>query len=134
MRNFGAALLKAGRIVDNRLRPIAQPNPPERHSSGKMNKTETAYANHLEMLKQAREICWYGFEAVTLRLAKNTRYTPDFAVIDKDGRLVFIEVKGFWRDDARVKIKVANEMYPFRFVAVTKKRQKDGGGWNEERF
>lgn len=30
------------------------------------------------------------------------------------------EVKGFWTDDAKVKIKVAAEQYPFRFIAFKK--------------
>lgn len=47
---------------------------------GEMNPTERAYAEHLELLKQAGEITWYGFEAIKLRLGKNTFYTPDFAV------------------------------------------------------
>lgn len=44
------------------------------------------------------------------------------------------EVKGFWRDDARAKIKIAADLYPFRFIAVMKRRKKDGGGWSEEVF
>ena len=40
------------------------------------------------------------------------------------------EVKGFWRDDARVKIKVAADIYPFRFLAI--KKAKDG--WEKESF
>ena len=44
------------------------------------------------------------------------------------------EVKGHWQDDARVKIKVAAEQYPFRFVAVKARAKKDGGGFSEEEF
>lgn len=40
----------------------------------------------------------------------------------------------FWQDDARAKIKIAAAMFPFRFVAVTVKAKKDGGGWNVEVF
>jgi len=40
------------------------------------------------------------------------------------------EVKGFWQDDARVKVKVAASLYPFRFVALTHKR----GIWQIEDF
>ncbi len=39
-------------------------------------------------------------------------------------------MKGHWEDDARVKIKVAAEMYPFRFVAITSSR-KDGFAYEE---
>jgi hypothetical protein len=103
-----------------------------------MNKWETEYSYELEARRQAGEILWWGFEAMTLRLADRTRYTPDFAVLVCNGRggeishyLQFHECKGFWRDDARVKIKVAAEMFPFRFIAV---RKRKGGGWDREEF
>jgi hypothetical protein len=44
------------------------------------------------------------------------------------------EVKGFWVDDARVKIKVAADMYPVEFIAIKKQAKKDGGGWAVEAF
>jgi hypothetical protein len=44
------------------------------------------------------------------------------------------EVKGHWEEDARVKIKVAASIYPFRFIAVTARARKDGGGWVLEEF
>ena len=73
---------------------------------GVMNKTEQRYAFHLAGLRQAGQIARYDFEPVKLRLADRTFYTPDFRVIIPDGTIEFHEVKGFWRDDARVKIKV----------------------------
>lgn len=102
--------------------------------SGQMNKTEARYAEHLEAHRAAGMISWFGFEAVKLRLADNTFYTPDFAVLAKDSVLEFHEVKGFWQDDARVKIKVAADRFPFRFIAVTERRRKDGGGYSVEVF
>ena len=51
-----------------------------------------------------------------------------------NGQLEAHEVKGFWEDDAKVKIKVAAELYPFSFVAVTKKPKKHGGGWELTKF
>jgi hypothetical protein len=97
---------------------------------GKMNKTETAYAQHLELQKHAGEVLWWRFEGIKLRLADNTFYTSDFAVLPRDGVLELHECKGFWQDDARVKIKVAAALYPFRFIAVKKK----GKGWEREDF
>lgn len=99
---------------------------------GELNKTEQAYRAHLESLKQAGEVLWYRFEGIKLRLADNTFYTPDFAVMLANGELEMREVKGFWQEDARVKIKVAADQYPFRFIAVTAKAKKHGGGWNVE--
>lgn len=105
-----------------------------RMKAGKMNKTEAAYAALLESHKQAGEIQWYAFEGMTFKLADNTRYTPDFAVLRSDGLMEIHEVKGFWRDDGRVKIKVAAELFPFRFLAVKKQSKKAGGGWDVEVF
>lgn len=105
-----------------------------RMKSGKMNKTEAAYAEHLKMKQAAGEILWWRFEGLKFRLADNTFYTPDFAVLCADGTLEAHEVKGYWQDDAKVKIKIAAEMYPLRFVAIYARPKKDGGGWRMEEF
>lgn len=83
-----------------------------------MNKTEQAYAEHLHQRKLAGEILDYKFEAYTLKLANNCRYTPDFMVLMPDGTMQFHEVKGYWLDDAKVKIKVAARQFPHIFLAV----------------
>lgn len=101
---------------------------------GSLNRTEARYAAHLAALQAAGEILWHRFEGLKLRLADATFYTPDFAVLAADGVLECHEVKGFWHDDARVKIKVAAGLYPFRFLAVTARAAKDGGGWAREDF
>ena len=105
-----------------------------RLKTGAMNKTEQAYSLHLERLRQAGYVAWYKFEGVKLRLADNTFYSPDFAVMLAAGQMQMHEVKGYWMDDAKVKIKVASDMYPFEFVAVKAKAKKDGGGWLTEEF
>lgn len=105
-----------------------------RLKSGTMNRTEAAYAAHLELLRSAGEVVWSRFEGVKLRLADNTFYTPDFAVMAADGVMEMHEVKGFWTDDARVKIKVAADQYPFRFMAFKPVPKGKGGGWAREEF
>ena len=105
-----------------------------RLKAGTMNKTEAEYAQELELRKHAGEIAWYRFEGLKLRLADNTFYTPDFAVMRSNGLMECHEVKGFWTDDARVKIKVAADAYPFAFFAVRKATKRDGGGWAWEEF
>jgi hypothetical protein len=105
-----------------------------RLKTGQRNKTELAYEQHLTRQQQAGEIAWFRFEGVKLRLADNTFYTPDYAVMRSDGLMEMHEVKGIWTDDARVKIKVAAEMYPFRFLAVKVRPKRDGGGWQIETF
>jgi hypothetical protein len=85
-----------------------------------MNATETAYALHLELLRRAGEIRAWSYEPMKLRLADKTYYSPDFLVVLGNGEMELHETKGFWQDDARVKIKVAAEQFPwFRFAAFT---------------
>lgn len=100
--------------------------------AGVMNKTEAAYARYLDEEKRLGMILDWRFEAVKLKLAEGRCfYTPDFLVIVANGVVEFREVKGFWRDDARVKIKVAASLFPwFTFKAVT----RDGARWQEEHF
>lgn len=105
-----------------------------RLKAGAKNKTEQAYDDHLRLRQLAGEVVWYRFEGIKLRLADGTFYSPDFAVMVASGQLEIHEVKGFWQDDARVKIKVAADLYPFRFIAVTAKAKRDGGGWQVEEF
>jgi hypothetical protein len=95
-----------------------------------MNRTEAAYDAYLWQLRYAGEVLWHRFEGIKLRLADNTFYTCDFAVLPKSGVLEMREIKGFWEDDARVKIKVAAALYPFKFIGVKKR----GSGWETEEF
>ena len=105
-----------------------------RLKTGERNKTESAYESLLKQRQMAGEVVWFRFEGMKLRLADNTFYTPDFAVMLRNGQMEMHEVKGRWMDDARAKIKTAAEMYPFRFLAVTQQTKKAGGGWNVEAF
>lgn len=101
---------------------------------GQMNKTEASYAAFLSDELHVGRIQWFKFEGVKLRLADNTFYTPDFAVMADDGVIELHEVKGFWTDDARAKIKIAADIYPFRFKAFKLAPKKNGGGWSVEEF
>jgi len=107
-----------------RPRPRTQPIP------GTMNKLEQDYAAYLHTLLLTGEIVSYQYEAVKFRLAKRGFYTPDFMVVCPD-RIEFHETKGFWEEDARLKIKVVAEQHPeFLFVGVQRKSKK----WILEEF
>ena len=104
-----------------------------------MNKIEAAYAAHLECCKSAGEIRRYEFEGMKFRLAEGAYYTPDFIVRRPNDTLECHEVKGFWREAARVRIKVAAEQWPeFRWCAVQRTTAKDRragmGEWKREWF
>ena len=105
-----------------------------RLKSGEMNKTETAYAGHLETLKQAGEVLWYRFEGIKLKLADHTHLTVDFAVMTQEGYIELHDVKGakaIVQDDAKVKMKVAASQFPFRFFFVYPV-DKRRSGWTLE--
>jgi hypothetical protein len=114
----------------------------KQHKTGEMNRGESMYRAHLAMRKVVGEIAEFRFESIKLRLADNTYYTPDFDVQLADGTIEFHEVKGrtmlkradgskvegAWsHEDAKLKIKVAAEMFPeFGFCIVFPSKQ---GGW-----
>jgi hypothetical protein len=99
-----------------------------------MNGLEREYAAHLKLRQHAGEIEWWSFEGIKLRLADACFYCPDFMILLTGGEIEMHEVKGgkkhgYWcEDDAKVKVKVAADMFPFRFKIVW----KYDGKWNEE--
>ena len=101
-----------------------------RYKKGEMNKTELAYSQWLTALQNGGQIKQFFFEAVTLKIGPNCRYTPDFMVITAELDVEFHEVKGFWQDDARVKIKVASEKFPFKFIGIRLVKK----AWEREEF
>lgn len=96
---------------------------------GEMNGAEKAYAAQLEERRVSGEIEWWAYEPFNLRLAKRTYYKPDFGVMLADGELQVHEVKGHFEHDAKVRVKVAAETFPFRFFLVRKRSKRDGGGF-----
>lgn len=104
-----------------------------RHIAGRMNGLEKRYAAHLDLRKITGEILDWKFEPMKLKLAPSTFYSPDFGIRFFDGWIELHETKGFWEDDARVKVKVAAEMFPwFSFVGVM--WMKGAKDWKFERF
>jgi hypothetical protein len=101
-----------------------------RLKAGVMNKSEAEYSELLERRKLTGQVIDYKFEAVTFKLAPDTRYTPDFFVLLPNMEIEFYEVKGWMMEDSFVKIKIAAELFPFRFFLVRKKLKRDGGGWD----
>lgn len=109
----------------------------KRHTPGVMNGTEKAYAEILEGRKRAGEIIEWWFEAVTFKLANDTRYTSDFAILFADGSMEFVDAKGGGPIDPKslVKIKCAAEkFYQFKFVIEQKLSKKLGGNWKRTEY
>lgn len=99
-----------------------------------MNKLEAAYSCYLEALVHSKNVIRWRFEPLKLRIGRSAYYKPDFMVVVGSfghEKIELHETKGFWREAARVRIKVAADLFPeFTFIAI----QRKGGFWTEERF
>jgi len=82
------------------------------------NKTETRFENdYIRDWQISGQLENYGFETITLKIANGCRYTPDWVVkfSDPTRPITFYEIKArnmIW-DDAKVKLKVAADKYPY---------------------
>lgn len=103
----------------------------DRRYHGCQNQLELDYADLLEADRRALKLSDWSCNAVKIKLANGAWYMPDFLVIRNDGTVELHETKGFWREAAKVRIKVASSMYPgIQFIVVTRKN----GQWRYERF
>lgn len=134
------AMLEQKLRAEGKLPPKESPKPVHgkerlyalgRLKVGEKNQTEQRYED--EVLKPGMivgDILWYAFEGIKLRLADNTFLTVDYAVLPKDGMLTMVDVKGaaaIVQEDARVKMRVAADTYPFAFQMAFP--TKGGSGW-----
>lgn len=117
----------------------------QRRAKGERNKTEAAYEDHLRLLNRAGEIDDFKFEGIKLKLADNTHFTPDFIVFAADGVVELHDTKGTTKktrasgvkesvpwieEDAKLKLKIVAELFPFRVFAVF----KTADGWIKQQF
>jgi len=93
-----------------------------------MNKLEAAWAEVLREREIRGEVLWWRYEGISVRLANGAWYTPDFAVVVDGGEMECHECKGFMREAAHVRLKVAAETFPMRFVLV----RREKGAWAAE--
>lgn len=116
----------------------------KRKQPGEMNGVERRMYAELTKDRDEGRIAEFAYESHKLRLADRLHYTPDFWILHNDGTIEFRETKAAWRDkktkqfkphwedDARCKIKVAAELFPwYRFTAYSDVRGKD---WIVEEF
>ncbi len=116
----------------------------KRRAPGERNKLEAAYEAHLETLYRAGLIQGYRFEGIKVKLADNTFFTPDFVVYAADGVVELHDTKGtttkktakgpvkapWCEEDAKLKLKIAAELFPFRFCIIFKTSE----GWQRQDF
>ena len=123
----GQARLAGQATPQSVAQPVAAPRPfvnltvKPQTEEDKLNKLERRWLAHMRALHM-QEI---GIQSLTLKLGDDCRYTPDFTTIDAHGHLVAYETKGFMRDDAQVKIKIAARKFRWiEFVLVTEENHQ----------
>lgn len=116
-----------------KLEPTIRPTTDE----AELNKTERAF---LCWLRQQQNQ-WIGIQNMTLKLAHDCRYTPDFMSVT-GGILTAWDVKAAWKDktgkkkvhvedDARAKINIAARLFSYiRFVIVWRDDTKSN--WKQQ--
>jgi hypothetical protein len=125
------------RMAANCGRPAEAPAPAitaKQPRRGRKNKLEARFEReYLQPKRDFGHLVWFDFEPIKFRLADGAWYTPDFISQGAGGSLVAWETKGFWREAARIRIKVAADKYPWiQFIAVTRDRKT--GEWKYEHF
>jgi len=84
---------------------------------------EVVYADVLQARLVAEEIQGWNYEPQVFKLAVNghhiASYTPDFLINHLDGTDEIVEVKGWWRPDAKMRVKLFRALYPrYLFTVV----------------
>ena len=92
------------------------------------SKLERRFAE--EWLTPRQQTLRWAYEPEKFKLGTGAWYCPDFREILPDGEIIFYEVKGFWRDAAKVRIKVAASRHPYKFFVAT--WDKKAKYWNIE--
>lgn len=129
-------LIEAGINPDRAFRvPLTYKKAPR----SEMNKGETRYAQWLDLQQKVGDVKRWYFQALTFKLAKDCRYTPDFLVFRGDAQIC-VDVKGlkrkpdgtqtYWAtEDSRIKIKVSAKMFPMYKWVIAFPLQN--GNWEE---
>lgn len=101
---------KEKEVTQGSILQILQNRPKVDHNEP--NDTEKSLARELQLEKLQGNIRGFHFEEIGLKIAPKTWYFPDFIVFMNDGSTHAVEVKGFLRDDAAAKFKVAVGLFP----------------------
>lgn len=90
---------------------------------------EANWARYLNWMKDRGEIKDWRYECETFEFAGIKRgsrfYTPDFKVFEKDGSVVFHEVKGWMDQKSATKLKRMAKYHPKVKIVLVEKRQYD---------
>lgn len=94
------------------------------------SKWEANYARYLEFLKQHNEIKEWQHESKTFWFENIKRgcrsYLPDFEVTNNDGSIEYHEVKGWFDDRSKTKLKRMQKYYPdVKLIMIFRKQYEE---------
>ena len=116
------------------MRPWQQRGAKGRKREPGLNGLEKDFlANVLTPWLHSGAILWHSeHEAIKLRLADNTYYSPDWFVMTPTGDLKAYEVKGgLFPEKNRIKTKVAAELFPFPITICRRPRKREPWQYEE---
>lgn len=137
MKGWSAADVKrledAGRVrgVPGLANPCAvAPELPTPKRRGPNRWEARYYTERIEPLVLGGEVTWCAFEGLSFNIGTEARpcwYTPDWPMV-RCGRVRVVEVKGFMREAARLRLVAMTQRFPWvELVVVTREK----GVWVE---
>lgn len=97
--------------------------------SRKVDAAIEAYGEFLAVRRCAGDVLWFRAQPIELRLADETYYGPNFAVMVASGHLEMHHVVDAAKNESLTTVKIAAEQFPFRFVVV---HRGDSHDWKFE--
>lgn len=103
----------------------------ERYGYHFQSKAEATFADECQMRLKAGQIAGWAYEPHVFDLNVGgqhiARYKPDFLINHKNGEDEIVEVKGYWKADAKLRVKLFQALYPrytFRVVGTPMDKRK----------
>lgn len=112
-----------------RAAPLPDARALGRLNPGELNKTEARFDAYLWRQHAVGAVLWHLPQCMSLKLADGCWFRIDFAFLPADRLFTIVDVKGaraMIEEDAKVKIKVAAAMFPFRFAYAFPQSKRDG--------
>ena len=131
-KQLKARLTKYGNLVPNREKCSWKAGWREIGGKRKFfrSRWEANYARYLEFLKQHNEIKEWQHESKTFWFENIKRgcrsYLPDFEITNNDGSIEFHEVKGWFDDRSKTKLKRMQKYYPdVKLIVIFRKQYEE---------
>lgn len=136
--NKGVTVISARDFREAALKRAAAPPSARalgRLAPGQLNKTEARFDAHLWRQQAVGAVLWHRAQCLSLKLADGCWFRTDFVILPADHVLTIVDVKGakpMIEEDAKVKMKVAASIFPFRFAYAFPKSRAQECDWTLE--